>query len=136
MIESNQPLTADDLVGDLPPVAGRKIIHTLTNSEIDAYVKMVDAEDAYNAVRDIVIADMGAAASRDFIGSMTGQINLTGAVFEPEIVNEFLKAYHNWMERKFAFWGAIRRGRDLWNCHLLVCAGWVIVNAGQKFKTK
>lgn len=138
MTDYDNVITRDDVAASLEPVAGRTVIHNLTEAEIDAYVSLIQAEEDFDYAREIIFDGMQSDIAKSVSDSLKAGFGLNFAMpmkISPEDADNLLMTQHRWVERKAVFWGQIRRGRNEWNSYLAVAAGWVIVKLGVKIQT-
>ncbi len=131
-------ITKDDIQAELPAVAGREIVHRLTDKEIDEYVNVVNLEDQFEEAKTLILGDVKNSATQRIenwlqTGSLDGPLPTK---FDPVEVDAFLRRQMEHLLYKTQFWYGIRMGKKCWNAKLAIAAGWVVVNDGPKMLTE
>ena len=119
----------DAIIATLEPVGGRKVIHTLTNAEIEDWLDVELAEaDHYDAAELLNGTAKADSESDPNWRHPTGQ-----PILRTQLIDDFLRTQTVWRMARENFWYKIRRGRNCWNERLEIAAGFKVVSNGPKY---
>lgn len=135
-------LGIDDVIAELQPVAGDRVIGTLETTDVDMYVELTIAEweldDLGTELRKRVAAHM----AERVVEQMGGEYDLNAILqnatkfnlFQNEAEAEQLfKLQAQFMALHSTFWCNMRSRFECWNEWLSVRQGWRLVSTGKKF---
>ena len=135
MLDHELPTEAE-IAAELPAVAGRDIIHVMTQQEIAEFVAVEQAEAEMEDAQELLLSDMAEAARANWLAAAHGEMQGNGVVHDADELSEYLKRKTKHEYLRAAFWYKIRMGKNSFNSRLAVAQGWNIVSGGPKYATR